>query len=411
MYDTAASVDFPIHDSVGAWVPHGRFILRPTHHGVLDGLRFGVKDLFDVAGHPTGAGNPTWQATHPLPRESSPLVSTLLGAGATLVGKLVTDELAYSINGDNIHYGTPVNSRAPERVPGGSSSGSAAAVAAGLCDFALASDTGGSTRVPASYCGLWGLRTTHGLVRTSGMVPLHPSFDTATWLARKAEVFERVGQVLLRPGGFSPERVVVIDEAAALADPVFAQPLARVAEVAAALLERAVEHVDIVPAGQTLDDWRGHYVTAGAHEGWQIHGGWIRSAKPDFGPAIAERWAAAAQVTDAAAREAWEAIDAIRARIDQVLDAATLAILPSAAGLAPERDATGAAVDALRRRTLQITCIAGIGGRPQVSIPLQSPEGVPLGISLLGPARADAALIALALRIAQALPAGLRCPE
>ncbi len=178
---------FPITDTVGAWIPHGRFVVEPTASGTLSGLRFAAKDAFDVAGHSTGAGNPTWLATHPVPIQSSPVVAQLLAAGATLVGKVLTDELAYSLHGDNVHYGTPINSAALDCVPGGASH---------LVDFALGTDTGGSTRVPASYAGLWGLRTTHGLVPVQGLVPLHPSFDTVTWLAHDSATFERVGAEL-----------------------------------------------------------------------------------------------------------------------------------------------------------------------------------------------------------------------
>ena len=217
---------FPIVDTVGAWVPHGHFIVSPQNSGPLDGLRFAVKDLYDVAGHPTGAGNPDWLASHPVASATSPLVQTLLMNGATLVGKTLTDELAYSIQGDNHHYGTPLNIAAPDRVPGGSSSGSAAAVAAELCDFALASDTGGSTRVPASYCGLWGLRTTHGRLSNANMVGLSPGFDTATWLAKQADVFDAVGSVLLA-GEVRRQfkRAVVLSDAFELADDVFTEAL------------------------------------------------------------------------------------------------------------------------------------------------------------------------------------------
>jgi len=217
-------MNFPITDTVGAWVPHGRFVVEGQPTGPLAGLRFAAKDLFDVAGHTTGAGNPSWLATHPVATRHSDVVAQLLDAGATLMGKVLTDELAYSLHGDNLHYGTPLNARYPERVTGGSSSGSAAAVTAGLVDFALGTDTGGSTRVPASYCGLWGLRTTHGLVSARGLVPLHPSFDTATWLAADGEVFERVGAVLLPASDYTPRRLLVAQDAWELADPVFAQP-------------------------------------------------------------------------------------------------------------------------------------------------------------------------------------------
>ena len=393
---------FDITDTVGAWVPHGRFLLAGAPDGPLHGLRFAAKDLFDVAGHPTGAGNPTWLATHAVPTAHSPVVATLLAAGATLAGKVLTDELAYSLHGDNVHHGAPVNARAPDRVTGGSSSGSAAAVAAGLVDFALGTDTGGSTRVPASYCGLWGLRTSHGALSADGLVPLHPSFDTITWLAHDAGCFERVGAVLLPASGPVFSRVLVLDDAAALADPEFAAPLQRVADAVATLLGTPAEHLDAAP-GEQLTAWRQVYATAGAHEGWATHGAWITAQRPVFGPAIAARWQAASQVSDTAAADARAQATRIRQQVRALLGDDGVAVLPSAASLAPRRDADPAAVDAVRLRTMAITCIAGLAGLPQVNIPLAAPDGTPLGVSLLGPAGSDRALIALAVAVARAL--------
>ena len=145
----------------GAFVEE--FSLPPTGEGPLAGLRFAVKDLIDVAGHRTGCGNPTWLATHPPATVHAVCVEQLLAAGAHCAGKTVTDEVAFSLLGQNHFYGTPLNPAAPDRVPGGSSSGSASAVACGLVDFALGTDTGGSVRVPASNCGVWGWRPTHGV--------------------------------------------------------------------------------------------------------------------------------------------------------------------------------------------------------------------------------------------------------
>jgi amidase len=179
-----------INDTVGAFLPDGQFTIEGKAGGPLDGLTFAAKDLFDIAGKPTGAGNPTWLQTHDAPTRSSPIIDKLIGAGATLVGKVITDELAFSLHGDNIHYGAPINAAAPERVTGGSSSGSVAAVAARLVDFAFGTDTGGSTRVPASYCGVWGLRPTHSLLPQDGLVPLHPRYDTPTWLAYEPETVD-----------------------------------------------------------------------------------------------------------------------------------------------------------------------------------------------------------------------------
>jgi amidase len=389
---------FPITDSVGAWVPHGRFVIEPTASGALSGLRFAAKDVFDVAGHPTGAGNPTWLATHPMPTAHSPVVAQLLAAGATLVGKVLTDELAYSLHGDNVHHGTPINSAAPDCVPGGSSSGSAAAVAAHLVDFALGTDTGGSTRVPASYTGLWGLRTTHGLVRAQGVVPLHPSFDIVTWLAHDSATFERVGAELLPANQFEPTRVLVPQDAWALADPVFAEPLQRARDALAALL--GIEAIAQRFAGDTpLTDWRQIYAIVGAHEGWATHGAWITEHSPSFGAPIAARWKAASLVTDNAAQVARHQAKAIRKQVRDLLGADAIAILPSAASLAPRRDAEPTTVDAVRLRTMAITCIAGLAGLPQVSLPVRLAGGGVLGVSLLGPAGSDLALIGLAAKL------------
>lgn len=386
---------FPINDTVGAWVPHGRFIIEGAAQGPLSGLTFAAKDLFEVAGHPTGGGNPNWLVTHPVPTTHAAVIQSLLDAGATLMGKVLTDELAYSLHGENTHYGTPINTRYPERVPGGSSSGSAAAVGARLVDFALGTDTGGSTRVPASYGGLWGLRTTHGLVSKQGLVPLSPGFDTATWLAHEFNTFERVGRVLLPDTAWAPARLLVPTDAWALADPVFEDPLARVRDALARQLGTAPQTVQAA-ADTALDAWRQTYNTAGADDAWRAHGAWITEHRPVFGPAIDARWRAAAAVTPEAAAAAWQQAAHVRERVRALVGSEGVAVLPSAASLAPRRDADPAVVDAVRMRTMAITCIAGLAGLPQVSLPVTTPDGDVLGVSLLGPAGSDLALIRLA---------------
>ena len=164
----------------------------------LSGLRLAVKDLFHMAGLPTSAGNPTWLATHPIPTKTASSVAALLNAGANFCGKTMTDELAYSLNGQNIHYGTPSNPVTPDRLPGGSSSGSAVAVASGLADIGLGTDTGGSIRVPASYNGLFGLRPTHGVIPSDNMVALAPSFDTVGWLTKDLTTLAKIASILLK---------------------------------------------------------------------------------------------------------------------------------------------------------------------------------------------------------------------
>src|SRR5215210_7461604 len=199
-----------------------KFTLPPTKDGPLRGLRFAAKDLIDVAGHRTGCGNPTWLAAHPPATVSAICLEQLLAAGAQCEGKTITDEFAFSLLGENHHYGTPLNPAAPDRVPGGSSSGSASAVACGLLDFALGTDTGGSVRVPASNCGIWGLRPSHGFISVAGVNPFAPTFDTVGILAGSAEALAGVASVLLvceDIQGEEPGTIHLLEEACSIADP------------------------------------------------------------------------------------------------------------------------------------------------------------------------------------------------
>src|SRR5438874_12092609 len=214
------------------------FDLPPTGSGSLDGLCFAVKDVIDVAGCKTGCGNPTWRDSHPTAVAHAVCVEQLLRAGASCVGKAICDELAFSLLGENYFDGTPLNPRAPDRVPGGSSSGSASAVACDLVEFALGTDTAGSTRVPASNCGIWGFRPSHDFVSVAGVTPLAPSFDTVSVLAQSADVLEKVGLVLLPGTPASPNKpttIHLIREAFALADSdvqqALSKPLRRLREV------------------------------------------------------------------------------------------------------------------------------------------------------------------------------------
>jgi len=196
-------------------------VLEPTNSGALDGLNFAVKDLFDLAGTVTGCGNPTWAATHFPAVAHAVVVECLLQAGARCVGKTLTDEFAFSLVGENHFYGTPPNPKAPDRVPGGSSCGSASVVAAGLADFALGTDTAGSVRVPAANCGIPGLRPTWGRISVAGVQPLAPSFDTVGFFAGDLEVLARVAGVLL-PSDVAPppiRRVLMLEQGWNIADP------------------------------------------------------------------------------------------------------------------------------------------------------------------------------------------------
>lgn len=399
----STSREFDIDDTARAWVEHGKFVIDGAPNGRLTGLTFAVKDIYDVAGWPTGFGNPVWRKTHASATLTSPMVQSLLDAGATLKGKLITDELTYSLNGDNIHDGTPLNANAPDCVPGGSSSGSAAAVSAKLVDFALGSDTGGSTRVPASYCGIWGLRTTHGSLPTAGVLPLQPSFDTLTWLAHDVDVFEKVGEVLLPATQHEFRRLLHWQALWDMAEPEIKPGLKVVQDTVAGLLGVKPEDQDLLPNGHSLEDWRRAYHLASAHEAWGIHGAWIEQHQPVMGKAIADRFKFAATVSGEQASKAWSEIGAVKTRVRQFVGETSVVVLPSSASTAPRLDADPASVDDVRMRTMRITCVAGLSGLPQVSIPMVASSGKPYGVSLLGPAGSDLALLRLAKAVMERL--------
>lgn len=384
--------------NIGAFVPNGQFEIKGNSQGPLHGYTFAAKDLYPIAGHPTGAGNPTWLSTHVTPTHHQAIVTKLLDAGATCIGKTITDELAYSINGDNIHYGTPLNSAASDRVPGGSSSGSVAAVAAHLCDFALGTDTGGSTRVPASYCGVWGLRTTHGLLSTKELVPLCPGFDTATWLAHNAATFEKVGEVLVpETGHIQFKQAFLWTDVLAEADDVFHTYARQVFKVLSQTMDNKI--TNLLSENDNLDQWRMTYIQASAYEAWQTHGEWITKCHPTFAPAVQHRWEMAKNTSLATATTAKHNQQRIKAHLLALLGENGVAVIPSASSIAPKLNASAKETEQTRTHTFRITSIAGLGGLPQVSMPFFTKEGLPIGISLLGPKHSDLSLIQLAIKI------------
>jgi len=389
-------------DTVGAFCPHGRFELAGAPAGLLAGRTFAVKDLFDIEGRVTGAGNPQWLATHGPAKQTAPPVAALLAAGARMIGKTITDELAYSLNGDNIHYGTPRNSKAPDRVPGGSSSGSAAAVAANLCDFALGTDTGGSVRIPGSFCGLFGIRTSHGAISTAGLVPLMPSFDTVGWFAREPELFQQVGDVLLPKAAPSsmPSQLLIVREGLELLDHE-ARLVFRNAVDALGDCFGEVATISIASAAG-LAPWRDVFRIASAHETWRVHGAWVSAHGASLSAPIAERFAFASSVTDADAAEARRKCEELGKSVRARVTTNTVLCIPTAPGPAPKLDAKGQTVEEFRRRAQRFTAIAGLSGLPEVTLPgLAEIAGLPLGVSLIGAAGADRTLLALADKISR----------
>lgn len=376
--------------------------LEGSADGALSGLTFAAKDIFDVSGHVTGGGNPDWKGTHEAAESTAWAVRVLVEAGATMVGKTITDELTRGILGDNSHYGTPINPRARGRVPGGSSSGSASAVAGGLVDFALGSDTGGSVRVPASFCGIYGLRPTHGRISLDGVLLQAPSYDTVGWFARDAETFARVGAVLLQSeiGGGRPRSLVVAEDAFEVADRSVAEAVRPAVDAVASLIGSSTT-AQLAPA--SLADWPLQQRVLQRREGWETARDWIDRVNPRFSFAVAEGYVAGGAVSDEEVEAAKNAKRAIVARMDQVLADGAVVCLPTTPTPAPPIGERLSARTDRGTRISTLTCIAGTAGTPQVSLPLAEVEGLPVGLSLMGARGTDEALLSFAREVETAL--------
>jgi amidase len=391
-----------IDDRLHAFCHDTEAYLEGVAGGPLSGLTFAAKDIFDVVGHVTGGGNPDWKATHEAATRTAWAVGALVVAGATMVGKTITDEVTRGIFGENAHYGTPVNPRAPGRVPGGSSSGSAAAVAGGLVDFALGSDTGGSVRVPSSFCGLYGLRPTHGRIPLDGVLLQAPSYDTIGWFARDADLFARVGTVLLPNAirAVRPRRLVIAEDAFEVADQAVQEALRPVVDRVASVIGNCTTE-RLAPT--RLQDWSGQQRILQGREAWDTARDWIDRVNPRFSFEVAQSYRFASAISDAEVEAAKVARDAVIGRMGEILADGVVVCLPTTPTPAPPRGERLSARDVLRPRISTLTCIAGTTGTPQINLPLAAVDGLPIGLSLLGARGTDEMLLAFAREFADAL--------
>lgn len=362
-------------------------LVRPTGSGELTGETVAVKDVFAVAGESIGAGNPAWLADAVPQLSHAWVVERLLADGAAVRGIARCDEFAYSLAGTNVHYGTPPNPRAPHRIPGGSSSGSASAVSMGLASIGLGTDTAGSIRVPAAYQGLWGIRTTHGAVPVDGLLALSPAADAIGWMTRDAALLARVGESLLPVDTSATGDIVTVDGLLTLAEPQVRTTVSELARGLARIDWPMAEMPSVLTAFRTLQ----------AYEAWQLRGAWLASRLDSLGSGIRARFEWAASITAEVGEQARADVARHREGIRRHLGDRVL-LVPSASSVAPPlrraRD-----LELVRRTTMQLTCIAGVAGLPAVSMPLVTADGLPAGASLIGPAGSDRALIDRATRL------------
>ena len=368
--------------------------------GPLSGMTFAAKDIFDVAGHVTGGGNPDWQRTHGPPERTAPAVQVLLDAGATLVGKTHTDELTRGIMGTNPHYGMPVNTAAPGRVPGGSSSGSASAVAGGVVDFALGSDTGGSVRMPASFCGLYGLRPTHGRISLDGVLPQAASFDTVGWFARDAGTFERAGRGLLQSTstGLMPERLVIAEDLFEVVGEDVRQALQPVVDAIAGMVgDQSTERV----ASDEIDEWMTHQRNLQMREAWDTQRDWIERTNPRVAFEVAIRYLNGMSVTDDQVAASNAVRERVQSRVNGLLADGAIMCMPTSPAPAPPPDMPVPDRVKLGVRIARLTCIGGMTGCPQINLPLATVDGLPVGLSLIAARGSDEMLMRFAVEVAE----------
>ena len=385
-----------MRDPFNAFCRFSTATLPGANSGPLAGLTFAVKDLFDIAGHVTGGGNPDWLASHAPAIKTAPIVQKLVDAGATMVGKTHTDELSRGIFGENAHYGTPINPRAPGRVPGGSSSGSAAAVAGELVDFALGTDTGGSVRVPASFCGVYGIRPTHGRLAFEGVIAQAPSFDTVGWFARTAHLTASIATVVLGISAENaprPKRLIIAEDAFAAAEATTRGALMPAVEEFTRLIGRSeVRALSSAP----LAEWLRHQSALQGREAWTTFGEWIDTRNPRFAFEVADNFLRGT-LHDDGAIDVGESFRArCRVELAPLLDPETIVCLPTTPFPAPLAGQPRSLMRQRRVAVMTLTCIAGMIGAPQLSVPAGNVDGLPVGLSLLAAPGADDVILALA---------------
>jgi amidase len=383
----------PLGALVPGWEPPTD---EPAGWGLLDGLRLVVKDVIDVRGAVTGGGNPDWAAGHGPASESAPAVTALVEAGASMAPKGQCAELAFSLSGENAHYGMPKNTAAPDRDPGGSTSGPAAAVAGGVCELGLGSDTLGSIRVPASYCGIWGFRPTHGRIPVEGVMPLAQSFDTVGLLADEPERLQRAAEVLLgEPAGSGspPSRLLVAPPLLSATEPDVAEAAHSAAADLASRLGAELGDTTILDDAPSPEDGMAAFNVLQGVEVWGNYGDWVERTSPSLGPDIAARLERASGFGPSDVTEAEPVAREIAAAVSR-LAANEVLVLPTTGTPAPGREAGADERERARVSAGQLTSVATLSGAPAISMPLFSVGGLPVGLSLIGAPGSDLMLLA-----------------
>lgn len=389
-------------DPYNAFCDHAVCAVDGAPAGPLAGLTFAAQDVIDIADYRTGAGNPDWLMSHDPAARHAPVVEMLLAAGASLAGKTRTDELSLDLLGENPHDGTPINPNAHDALPGGAASGAAVAVAAGMVDFALGVDSDGAVRTPASFCGVYGFRPTHGRLPLDGVLARAQSFACVGWLAQSAKILAQAGEVLLECeiADDLPDRLVIATDGFAAADSDTGAALATIVEQLSATVG-ASQWQAIAPenSSEGLHAWAEHLTVLQAQETWATLGTWIDRTNPRFGFEAGEALNEAVNLNSARITAAQKAWPAIVSHLYALLRPGTVICLPTTPFAAPARSQPRSAVRPLRRRIAALASVASLLGAPQVTLPLARVGGAPVGLSLIGRPGSDGELLGFAHRI------------
>ena len=372
-----------------AFMPYPDAELQSAQQGPLLGLTFTVKDMFDVKGYPTSAGSPTMLAISGIKEQTAPAVQQLLDAGASFVGKVVTDELAFSVIGDNAHFGAPINGAAPDRYAGGSSSGSASSVSCGLCDFSLGTDSGGSVRGPASQCGLFGIRPSFGRISLQGCAGLCPPYDTAGILASSFDAFEKSTRVLIGKDPLQntndPQLLIPEDIYQLFGPEVISQTLPSL-EVAEQLWGKA-KRVNAAPFD--LKIVLQAYQKLQGREVWKHYGNFVEQYRPCFGPGVKERFEFSYQMSLQDLTKEEEICQKTVQHLQQLLEENNILILPTLPGCGLKRNCSASEMANFRSKMSASFCLGGLAGLPWITLPFASFDNAPMGVSIVSRFNSD----------------------
>lgn len=397
-----ASVDV----EVNCWVPNSESI-KPTGTGPLSGKTAAIKDLMDYTGHRVSFGLPRWRETHDASRETAPVITRLLNSGATITGFAKLDQLAASLIG-NVGEGVPpLNSCYPDRFTGGSSSGSAAAVAAGLVDLGVGTDTAGSIRVPAAACGLFGMRPTHGAIDVTGVRPWAPSFDVVGVLTADLSVMATGLSVMydaIRPGSNQVHKVQLPTRASI---PIVGTDVFRAVETVAHALGAAFEcRVSSTDLSNFVNPEIGDlFARLQGRENWSSHADWI-SANMEYLAADVRTRLKRAQRLSASPESEKDADKAAREKykreFDELATDTDIIVVPVLTDLAPLRTASPEELFEFRTKSVQLTAPGGLTGCPQLVLPVRLSENAKIvGVGMIGHHNDEMKLIHAANKLAE----------